>query len=392
MATFCRRPGKYFSRARHRPEGINGTFGRGFIFLHSATHISPTPGAAPLPKTPTPVREIAILSYPGCYVGDVIKLLETLHALDQRPCCSLRRGASLRARVYSLDGQPLRSPGMPWVSVQTLPLSEGVPEAPDTLIIAHGPAQALDTAAAPLLQWLRRVQPVARRVVALGAGVFWLAAARLLEGRQVTTHSGLSALLAQRFPGLAVQSRGSVQIDGPFYTTNERMSASDMALLLLRDHCAAVRGLPCPPVGNPPRAPSREGPALRLCRWWLQRLDQPLSAAQAAAHLYTSERNLRRLLRQDCDCSPHGLLSLLRVDMARQALLDSDLPVDKIARRGGFSDGQQLARSFRKYLGMAPGEYRRLRAPARLQRDYAQLFDGLQRPGWLVQLCHSLTP
>ncbi len=332
------------------------------------------------------VRDIAILSYPGCYVGDVIKLLETLHALDQRPCCSLRRGASLRAQVYSMDGAPLRSPGMPWVSVQTLALDQPLPQAPDTLIIAHGPAQALDRPAAALLQWLRQVQPRARRVVALGAGVFWLAAAQLLDGRTVTTHSGLTTLLAQRFPALTVLGRGSVQIDGPFYTTSERMSASDMALLLLRDHCAAIRGLPCPPAGEPAVAPRHDGPAWRLCRWWLAQLDQPLNVAQAAAHLHTSERNLRRLLRQDCGCSPYGLLLLLRVEMARQALMDSDLPVDKIARRGGFSDGQHLARSFRQYLGLAPGEYRRTRAPGPLHAAYERLFDGLQPPAWLLQL------
>lgn len=337
------------------------------------------------------VREIAILSYPGCYVGDVIKLLETLHALDQRPCCSLRRGASLQARVYSLDGAPLRSPGMPWVSVQTHALDQAQPEAPDTLIIAHGPPQALGTPPPALLQWLRNVQPQARRVVALGAGVFWLAAARVLEGRQVTTHSALSALLAARFPTLQVQPRGSLQIDGPFYTTSERMSACDMALLLLRDHCAAIRGLPCPPPTEPANAPAADGPALRLCRWWLTRLDQPLNMAQAAAHLYTSERNLRRLLRQDCDCSPYGLLVLLRLDMARQALLDSDLPVDKIARRGGLGDGQQMARAFRKYLGLSPGEYRRTRAPARLHPDYGRLFDGVQQPGWLLHLRQAAT-
>jgi len=332
------------------------------------------------------MREIAILSYPGCYVGDVIKLLETLHALDQNPCCHLRQGARLSARVYSLDGKALRSPGMPWVSVQTQALGQAQPMAPDTLIIAHGPAQALAFEPPALLQWLRQVQPRARRVVALGAGVFWLAAARLLGGRQVTTHSALAALLATRFPDTRVHERGSLQIDGPFYTTNERMSASDMALLLLRDHCAAIRGQPCPLPGQPRPAPHHNGPALRLCRWWLQRLDQPVTVAQAAAHLHASERTLRRLLGRDCGCSPHGLLLVLRVEMARQALLASDLPVDKIGRRGGLGDGQQLARTFRKYLGVAPGEYRRTRTPGPLHPDYARLFDGLRQPGWLAQL------
>jgi len=332
------------------------------------------------------VREIAILSYPGCYVGDVIKLLETLQALDQHPCCGQHRGARLSATVYSLDGSPLRSPGMPWISVQTQALGQTLPAVPDTLIIAHGPPEALNTVPAPLLQWLRKVQPRARRVVALGAGVFWLAAAHLLDGRRVTTHSALTTLLAHRFPTLVVHNRGSLQVDGPFYTTNERMTASDMALLLLRDHCIAVQGLPCAPVQQSVHAPGENGPALRLCRWWLERLDQPLNVAQAAAHLHASERNLRRLLQQDCGCSPYELLLLLRLDLARQALLDSDLPVDKIARRGGLNDGQQLARSFRKYLGLAPGEYRRTRVPAQLHPDYARLFDGLQRPEWLLQL------
>lgn len=316
----------------------------------------------------------------------MIKLLETLHALDQAPCCQLRQGARLSTRVYSLDGRPLRSPGMPWVSVQTHALDLAQPLGVDTLIIAHGPAQALTAEHPPLVHWLRQVQPRARRVVALGAGVFWLAAAQLLRGRQVTTHSALTTLLAVRFPETHVHESGRLRIDGPFYTTSERMSASDMALLLLRDHCAAVRGQPCPPTGLSHTAPRPNGPALRLCRWWLQRLDQTLTVGQAAAYLHTSERSLRRLLRQDCGCSPHGLLLVLRVEMARQALLASDLPVDKIGRRGGLGDGQQLARTFRRYLGVAPGDYRRTRLPGRLHADYGRLFDGLRQPGWLAQL------
>lgn len=104
---------------------------------------------------------------------------------------------------------------MPLFSVKTQPINSPLPEPLDTLVIAHGPEDAVRHLYRPMLGWLQRTQPKARRVVSLGAGVFWLAAADMLRARTVTTHSTLVDQLRERYPRLDVRSTNSLQIDGP---------------------------------------------------------------------------------------------------------------------------------------------------------------------------------
>ena len=326
---------------------------------------------------------IAVLAYPGCCIGDVIKLLEALHGLHARPCRGGHTHRPLATQVYSLDGAPLSSPFMPLFSVQTQAISDPLPEPLDTLIIAHGPEDAVRHLYRPLLGWLQRAQIKARRVVALGAGVFWLAAAGM-PVRKVTTHTTLIGQLRLRYPKLDVQSASSLQIDGAFYTANEHMTANDLAETLLRDECNDMTGQQCTPQGQ---TLPRQGVTYQLCIWWLDKMDVALNMQISARQLNISERQLRRQVKEETGLSPALLLMLLRLEMARQALLDSGLPVDKVARRGGLRDGQQLARLFRKYLGQSPQQYRHGGAgEVRLHDDYRRLFDGQRQPGWLQHL------
>jgi transcriptional regulator GlxA family with amidase domain len=48
----------------------------------------------------------------------------------------------------------------------------------------------------------------------------------------------------------------------------------------------------------------------------------------------------------------------VRFELICRLLLDSDLPVDKIARRCGMGNGDRLGRLFRRRYGMSPTSYR----------------------------------
>jgi transcriptional regulator GlxA family with amidase domain len=54
----------------------------------------------------------------------------------------------------------------------------------------------------------------------------------------------------------------------------------------------------------------------------------------------------------------------VRVDLAKQLLCSTDLPMPIIARRSGFSEAKQLSQVFRSLVGMTPTSYRaRFRLP-----------------------------
>lgn len=62
--------------------------------------------------------------------------------------------------------------------------------------------------------------------------------------------------------------------------------------------------------------------------------------------------------------TPSDYLAYVRLDMSCRLLVETTLPVDKFARRCGVGSGRQLAKLFRKHLGVTPTEYRASRRPS----------------------------
>ncbi|WP_429551046.1 helix-turn-helix domain-containing protein [Paraburkholderia sp. MM5477-R1] len=71
-----------------------------------------------------------------------------------------------------------------------------------------------------------------------------------------------------------------------------------------------------------------------------------------------SGSNFVRYFQRELGVSPSAYLLDLRLQVARQLLVDTGLPVDKVARRAGMSSGVHLARSFRQHMKILPTEYR----------------------------------
>lgn len=59
--------------------------------------------------------------------------------------------------------------------------------------------------------------------------------------------------------------------------------------------------------------------------------------------------------------TPANYLTLLRMNAALQLLTNKDQTIKSIAYELGFSDDAHFCRSFKKYYGVAPGEYQKKR-------------------------------
>ncbi len=347
--------------------------------------------------TDTDVRRIAILTYPGCFFGEAIKLLEILTSPSE-PLAAQSEGKTRNLiQIYSLTGGRVFSPSSRLIYMDTLMIQGPKPADLDLLIIAHG-TWAVTDHTSELSCWLRAVCPGAKQIVALGSGVIRLAAAGLLNHRRVTTHSALAPLLAENYPLVCVDALLPMQIDGNIYTTNEHINLSELALRLMKrplslGHRLQHQAASAPNGGGLTafnHAFTRlDSIAHRVILWWLAHIDEDISMERSAVFLSMSERSFRRHFKTEVGYSPYLFLLLLRLELARQALIDSNLPIDKIARRGGLHDGQQLARMFRKFIETSPHQYRTeicndgLPVPHPV---YAALFDGRTTPPWLHEM------
>lgn len=72
-----------------------------------------------------------------------------------------------------------------------------------------------------------------------------------------------------------------------------------------------------------------------------------------------SDRTLRRRFHKELGCSPHEYALRQRVQMARQLLTGTDLPIKEISRRLGYRDVFYFTRQFSRRTGTSPAVYRR---------------------------------
>src|SRR6266550_1926993 len=90
------------------------------------------------------------------------------------------------------------------------------------------------------------------------------------------------------------------------------------------------------------------------------------NVADLAAELGVSERHLRRALEREVSVSPLELAQTHRLLLAKQLLVDTDLPMTRVAYASGFQSLRRFNAVFRDQYRMPPSALRRgRRMPAR---------------------------
>jgi transcriptional regulator GlxA family with amidase domain len=93
-------------------------------------------------------------------------------------------------------------------------------------------------------------------------------------------------------------------------------------------------------------------------RWIKENYSKAISVAQAAEAAAMSKRNYLRRFKCEFGMTPLEYLIRTRFEIVCTLLMDTDLPIDKIARRCGMGDGNRLGRLFRQRYGVSPMHFR----------------------------------
>jgi len=110
-----------------------------------------------------------------------------------------------------------------------------------------------------------------------------------------------------------------------------------------------------PHVLSPPRVSDK---IMASARWLDANVDRPISIGLAADVAAMSERNFLRRFKAEIGMTPSDYLQNARLRLSCRMLVESQLPVDKIARRCGIGSGGQLAKLFKRHLSITPTDYR----------------------------------
>ena len=270
--------------------------------------------------------------------------------------------------VVSQDGGGLASSAGVSLLTQALP---SLHAALDTLIIAGGPGVEAAAADTDLVQWVRSRALRARRFASVCTGAILLASTGLLDGRRAATHWSLCSELARRFPTVQVEPDPIFVQDGPAWTSAGVTAGIDLALALVEQDLgrsvalAVARYLvvflkrPGGQAQFSARLKLQDGDRFEGLHNWIEaHLDGELSLPVLARQAGMSERSFSRHYAETSGQTPARTVERLRVEAARNMLLDSALPVKRVAQRCGFGSEETIRRSFLRLLATTPQDYR----------------------------------
>ncbi len=313
-------------------------------------------------------HEVVVLALPNCIafeLGLPHRMLGSAVDAHERPL--------YRVRVATLDGGPVRTSA----GFAVLPEHDASVLATARTVVVPGvyggPAMTDGTVPEELAGALRTAAAGGARMVSICTGAFVLAAAGLLHDRPATTHWMHAEAFRRHFPTVRLDPGVLFVDDDDVLTSAGNAAGIDLMLhLVRRDHGgdvanrAARRNVVAPWreggqaqfVERP--LPDAGGAGTAATRAWAgERLGEPLTLADLAAHARMSVRTFTRRFREETGVSPLRWLAAQRLALARQLLESTDASVDRVAADAGFGTPASLRQHLRAAIGVAPNAYRR---------------------------------
>ncbi|MFO1089249.1 MAG: GlxA family transcriptional regulator [Hyphomicrobiales bacterium] len=309
------------------------------------------------------VETIGFLLVPGFALMSYAAAVEPLRAANVISGRTLYRWVAI-----TVDGRPATSSAGAIVPSDT---QVGDRIDLDMLIVcaAGNPAEFRDRAT---FAWLRSLARKGLRIAGVSGGPYLLARAGLMQGRRMTVHWEHAPALAESHPDLLL-TRSLYVIDGDRLTCAGGIAPLDMmhALIAERMGEAFARRVSdwflhtdIRPPGGAQRASliERYGVFSRQLVSALEFMEghigETASRAAVARHAGISTRQLDRLFRTHMQTTFAEHYRAIRLERARDLLVQTTLPVTEVALAAGFASASHFSRLYSAAFGHAPSRER----------------------------------
>ncbi|NKC14620.1 MAG: helix-turn-helix domain-containing protein [Gammaproteobacteria bacterium] len=265
--------------------------------------------------------------------------------------------------------------------------SNGLKLTPDTvfdeardlhLLLVCGGVDIQQVADKALIGFLQRA---AQRGLALGAlctGTYILAKSTVLDGYRCTIHWENLASMREAFPQVVLTTE-VFEIDRDRLTSSGGSAPLDMMLHVIAGHhgqelanaisevfiCERIRGrhdrqrIPLRTRLGTSQPKLMEAVALMEAN-----IEEPMSLDELAHHASLSRRQLERLFQKHLGCVPTRYYLELRLQRARQLLLQTSMSIVDVAFACGFVSAPHFSKCYRDFFSIPPRDERRRRKPA----------------------------
>ena len=219
-----------------------------------------------------------------------------------------------------------------------------------------------------LLGVIRRERAKGRLAGALCSGAYCLAKAGVLEGRRASIHWDYHDSFMEEFPNVSLM-RNVFVADGKYITASGGTATADLMIHLVEQkhgHDLAIEVADMM-LYNSVREPTAEQKLSlqsrhgirnehlsNAIRMMSENIENTISPSEIAEEIGISTRQLERLFGRHLNCSPKKYYVDMRLQKARNLLLQTEKPVTEIAFLSGFASPAHFARVYRNQFGISP--------------------------------------
>lgn len=237
----------------------------------------------------------------------------------------------------------------------------------DTVMVCGG-IDVAEATTKPILAWLRRE---ARRGAAVGGlctGAWAVAKAGLLDGRRATIHWENQDSFAEDFEEVTL-SKAVFVIDGNRLTTAGGTASVDLMLKMIAlDHGEALANTIADQLiynsirtdrdsqrlSIPTRIGVRHPKLAQVIARMEMNIEEPISPARLAAEVGMSTRQLERLFSRYLSRSPKRHYMEIRLQKARNLLMQTEMSVINVALACGFTSPSHFSKCYRAQYQTTP--------------------------------------
>ncbi len=238
----------------------------------------------------------------------------------------------------------------------------------DDVVLVCGGVDVQRATTKKILNWLRREARKGIRVGGLCTGAYTLAKAGLLEGKRATIHWENADSFAEEFENVEL-TKSVFLIDGSRMTTAGGTSSIDLLLKLIADdfgeelanavadqmiYSSIRTDQDTQRLSTPTRIGVRHPKLSQVIQMMEKNIEEPISPSILAKDVGMSTRQLERLFRRYLNRSPKRYYMELRLQKARNLLMQTDMSVINVALACGFASPSHFSKCYRAHYNTTP--------------------------------------
>ncbi len=219
-----------------------------------------------------------------------------------------------------------------------------------------------------LINWLRREARKAEIIASVCTGSALLAKAGLLDGKRATIHWENQDSFAEEFEEITL-TKSVFVMDGNRWTTAGGTSSIDLMLKIIADQqgeelanlvadqliYSSIRtDQDTQRLSVPTRIGVRHPKLSQVIQMMEANIEEPISPAVLAKDVGMSTRQLERLFRRYLNRSPKRYYMELRLQKARNLLMQTDMSVINVALACGFASPSHFSKCYRAQYNTTP--------------------------------------